>query len=290
MHNITENPAIKYLPAISRLKLLNGISKIIADEIEQANLDWQNFSYSEYVSEGVYSLSLLSSDGDGGNTLIKDCKPKPTEVLKKLPKTEKILNDLGLDFMWARLNLLSPHACLWEHKDYSELDSRERLRLHIPVTTNQDAYLILAGRKVHLHQDALWKLNPQDFVHGAVNEGGERIHIVLDCYVNDNLRILIQEQTLDENWLQELKTPTTADFNDKLINALRLYQGDRKRDAEELLLRTYYHYNHQEGGSLDLVREMYDLLGKKEEVNLWESRKNRFLKQETYEDLTAAAG
>ncbi len=290
MHSYNEESSKNYLSAISRLKLLEeGTSKIISDEIEAANLDWRNFSYSEYVSQGVYSLSLLSSDGDGSNTLIKDCKPKPTEVLNKLPKTAEILNNLGLDFIWARLNLLGPNACLWEHRDYSELDNREKLRLHIPVKTNDNAYLILEGKKVHLHKDGLWKLNPADFVHGAVNEGEDRIHIVLDCYVNDNLRNLIKDEYLDESWLADLKKPTTADFNDKLINALRLYQGDRKRDAEELLLRTYYHFNHQEGGSLDLVREMYRLLGKKEEVNLWESRKTRFLKQETYENLTAAA-
>lgn len=289
MLNNVCNSIEKFLPAVSRVKKFDaGVSKIIADEIKEANLDWKNFSYSEYVSEGVHSLSLYSSNGDSSNTLIKDCTPEPTDVLAKLPKTAKIIEDLGLDLMWVRLNLLRPGACLWEHRDYSELEDKKRLRLHLPVQTNDEAFLILEGRKVHMHEDALWKLNPADYIHGAVNNGSDRIHIVFDCYVNENLENMVRQEVLDEAWIRDMQTPTDDDLNTKLVSALRLYQQDRKKEAEETLLRSFYNYDFTGKSSLDLVREMYYLMGDKDQVGVWENRITRFLKQESFEFLTPA--
>lgn len=274
------------LPVISRLKLLaTDTSKKMKEEIEKAHLDWKKFAYTEYGSDGVFSLSLLSSDGDSSNTIIKDCIPKPTRVLQQLPEINRLLAECGLDLMWARLNLLKSGASLWEHRDYSELEDKNRLRIHLPIKTNRRAWLILSGRRIHLPENALWKLNPASVVHGAINEGTPRIHLIMDCYLNENLKNMLTSQQLLEQWFEPLKVPTEADFNQKLSAALTLYQRGYQKEAEELLLKTFYYFEQPESTSLKLVKRMYQLLGLQDEANVWEQRKYRFLQQESFKHL-----
>ncbi|MDJ0532961.1 MAG: aspartyl/asparaginyl beta-hydroxylase domain-containing protein [Xenococcaceae cyanobacterium MO_207.B15] len=283
---VKQNISTALLPVISRLKLLApGTSEKMRKEIEKAHLDWKKFSYTEYVSEGVFSLSLLNSDGDSNNTIIRDCIPKPTDVLEQLPATKRFLAECGLDLMWARLNRLESGASLWEHKDYSELEDKNRLRIHLPIKTNKRAWLILSGHRIHLHEDALWKLNPASVVHGAINEGSTRIHLILDCYINEKLKNLLKAQQILEQWFEELKIPSEADYNKKLIDALTIYHQTNKKEAEKLLLKTFYYFEQPEGTSLELVKRMYQLLGWQDEANVWEERKHRFLHQESLKIL-----
>lgn len=81
--------------------------------------------------------------------------------------------------------------------DYSELENKPRMRLHIPIKTSSEAYMVLSGYRIHLHENAIWKLNPADAVHGAINNGTNRIHLLLDCYINDNLKEMLASEKIE---------------------------------------------------------------------------------------------
>lgn len=264
----------------------------LADEVSNTPLNWVP-SYSEYSSDGFSSLSLYSNDGDSNNTIIRDCTPQATSALSQLPEMKKFLQDLGLELMWVRLNRVKPGGCLWEHRDYSELEKKERIRLHVPLITNPDAFMVLAGKyRIGFSRNALWKLSPADVVHGIINDGDEtRIHVIIDCYASDRLQELLASETLEDAWIDELPAPGKGAYEELMDRALESHcAGDTQR-AKEMLLKTFYYFNQPEGTSLDLVRDLYEKAATacRQESNTWKQRRQRFLKQERLENVMVSA-
>nr|HMS43742.1 aspartyl/asparaginyl beta-hydroxylase domain-containing protein [Pyrinomonadaceae bacterium] len=59
------------------------------------------------------------------------------------------------------------------------------IRIHIPVLTNPQVEFILDDQKVEMQEGEAWYLNFNLF-HTVRNEGTtDRIHLVIDCVVND---------------------------------------------------------------------------------------------------------
>ena len=130
-------------------KLPTGFSSQVAQEIERSSLPWQENAYSDYTSKGYEVLSLLNKDGNSARTIIEDCTPIPTPDLDKLPTVRNFLEQCGLSLMWVRLNKLKPGACFWEHRDYSELNAKRKVRLHIPICTSPDSYFVFQDKAIH---------------------------------------------------------------------------------------------------------------------------------------------
>jgi len=55
----------------------------------------------------------------------------------------------------------------------------EHHRVHVPIQTSQAARLCVEGRFAHLHAGSAWALN-NSRVHGAINDGPLRIHLIVD--------------------------------------------------------------------------------------------------------------
>jgi hypothetical protein len=55
----------------------------------------------------------------------------------------------------------------------------EHHRVHVPLITNPQARLCVAGRFLYLQPNRIWLLN-NSLPHGALNRGPERLHLVLD--------------------------------------------------------------------------------------------------------------
>ncbi|MFV2197792.1 aspartyl/asparaginyl beta-hydroxylase domain-containing protein [Nocardiopsis sp. LOL_012] len=109
--------------------------------------------YSRFQSGGWGTLSLLNDTGHARDVTIGDTTTaRPTDLLGRMPTTRALLDELGLEYMWARLALLEAGSYLWEHRDYQEdgLAQTERHRVHIPLATASSAFLVLGGSAVHL--------------------------------------------------------------------------------------------------------------------------------------------
>ncbi|MEO1373383.1 MAG: aspartyl/asparaginyl beta-hydroxylase domain-containing protein [Cyanobacteria bacterium J06635_10] len=266
--------------------LPTGFSYDAAKEIEEAtSVPWQENSYSEYTSKGYEAFSLFSKSGDSTDTIIDDCSPKPTPELDKLPTIRSFLEHCNLSLMWVRLNKLAPGTCFWEHRDYSELSQNEKVRLHVPISTSPDSYMIFQDTSVHMKPDAMWLLRPDYDAHGFINGHCERIHLIIDAYLNNELSNQIDRVYLPEESLT-LLPEATPDIYDQLLSlAAKLVDENREQDAEELLLKTFLQYNQPLGFSYDLVISLYKKYSRSEKVQEWMSRKYRFLYQEELKNV-----
>lgn len=109
---------------------------------------------------------------------------------KDTPNVKKILNAIGtdnaelIDFYY-----LDPGAKLHPHKDLTGAGLNNRIRFHVPIITNPKVLFEINGEKdIFMKAGDLWCLDTS-YTHAVHNGGKEtRIHIVVECYINDEIR------------------------------------------------------------------------------------------------------
>ncbi|WP_433520166.1 aspartyl/asparaginyl beta-hydroxylase domain-containing protein (plasmid) [Nonomuraea sp. CA-143628] len=236
--------------------------------------DWVR-GYSRFQSGGWGTLSLLNDTGNARDVTIGDTEPVATDLLARMPTTQALLDELGLQYMWARLALLEAGSYLWEHRDYqeAELAETERHRVHIPIVTAGSAVLILAGNAVHLAAGRIWRLTPT-FVHGACNAfGPARIHLILDCYADPALQALRGGEHLPEACVRELPAAEEELLADYALTARRLARLGYVEAAEEHLLRLFFQHRLPEGAVYDMVIALHRERGDAAAVESWREHK-----------------
>jgi hypothetical protein len=73
---------------------------------------------------------------------------------------------------------------------------QEPLRVHVPVTTNDDAFLLCRGRAKHLAVGEAWTFDNQS-MHAAVNGAAVRTHLIMDVARNPKMEALLANATWD---------------------------------------------------------------------------------------------
>ena len=170
-------------------------ARLRQDLAQVADDEWIEH-FNQYNYEGNWSVVSLRSNG--GRT--KQIYPDPhstedfcdTEILARCAYVREILNQIECEKEAVRFMLLGAGARIKEHKDFFMGFDEGVIRLHIPVITNPQVEFYLAGERVPMHEGELWYL---DFSqkHRVENNGDEdRIHLVMDCKVNDWLVEKIQ--------------------------------------------------------------------------------------------------
>ena len=245
-------------------------------EVASLDVQWTNV-YSEYHTGGWQTLSLMNRTSKPTDTLIENCEPVETSLLERMPETRALLRGLGFRYLFARLAKLEVNAFIYEHRDYQELRNERLLRLHIPVITNPFSSLVVDRTRIHLALGYIWKLNPIHR-HAAANFGKEsRIHIILDCYIDEALEALLNAETLDPICVYDLPAPSEREIEETIVIAKRLAANGDHTLAEHSLLKMFHEYNLTEGFAYDLVSRMYGALGDSHKSELWLHNKARFL-------------
>lgn len=115
-----------------------------------------------------------------------------TEHMNKCPYIKEVLDTLQCETTTVRLMRLNPKARIKEHSDYNLSVEDKELRLHIPITTNPKMEFYLDKQRVILNEGECWYLN-FNLMHSLYNGGDEpRVHLVIDCVVNDWLLSILQ--------------------------------------------------------------------------------------------------
>lgn len=233
--------------------------------------------YGQYQSGGWWTLSLLNDTGIPTDVTIKDCDPVDTTLLQRMPTMRNFLSALGLRYMWVRLARLESNSFLWEHRDYDELSESERHRLHVPLVTNSSAALVTGGAKVHLRAGHLWRLTPTH-VHGACNLlGPDRLHLILDCYADENFARISASAQLSETDVVHLPAATRAQLDEHLTAAHSMASLGYEGSAEKHLLCLFYKYALPEGCVYDLMVSLYDSLNRPADAEYWRANKTVLL-------------
>lgn len=111
-----------------------------------------------------------------------------TPLLARCPYVREVLAAFPCPQQAVRFMRLKAGSAIREHRDLELGFEDGEVRLHIPVRTNPDLHFILDGRRVIMGEGECW-YNNLSLPHSVENRGAtDRIHLVIDCVVNDWLR------------------------------------------------------------------------------------------------------
>jgi hypothetical protein len=171
-----------------RLPLRFDPAPLQADVAALPDADWvPHFNTSYY--EGDWSGVALRSIAGVARQIYPDPNPQgewqDTEILGYCPALAAAVDAFECEKLSVRLLRLGPGASVREHTDYNLGYDDGEVRFHVPVQTNQDAVFELEGRAVEMRPGESWYLD-FNLRHRVANHGAEpRIHLVVDCVVND---------------------------------------------------------------------------------------------------------
>ena len=111
-----------------------------------------------------------------------------TPLLTVCPEIARFLGSLPCPVMSARLLNLRRGAVIKPHRDAELAFENGEARIHVPVFTNADVEFFIDEQRVVMEPGSCWYINA-NLTHRVANRGGcDRIHLVVDCGVNDWLR------------------------------------------------------------------------------------------------------
>jgi hypothetical protein len=113
-----------------------------------------------------------------------------TAILLRCKYLPGVLANFECPLNSVRLLKLEPGSVIKEHVDYFLAFEEGSARLHIPMLTNPDVYFFHEGNRVIMNEGETWYLN-FNLKHSIENRGiTDRVHLVMDCTVNDWLKNL----------------------------------------------------------------------------------------------------
>ena len=168
-------------------RLQSDLSQIMSDDYVH------HFNTSYYT--GDWSVVALRSVGGKSGQIYPDPTAKDafadTPLLERCPYVREVLAHFRCPQQAVRFMRLRPGSVIREHRDLALGFADGEIRFHIPVRTNSEVEFLLEGRRIIMQEGECWYV---DFTmkHSVANRGStDRIHLVIDCVVNDWLRDLM---------------------------------------------------------------------------------------------------
>ena len=142
--------------------------------------------------QGDWSVVPFRSVGGLANHIYPDPTAQKafadTPLLGRCPYIREVMANFLCPQQAVRFLRLKSGSFIKEHTDYNLGYEDGEVRIHVPVMTNPDVEFILNGRRVQMQEGEAWYHN-FNLRHSVANRGTtDRIHLVIDCFVNDWLR------------------------------------------------------------------------------------------------------
>lgn len=197
----------------------------LAAELELiTDAEWRPHFNSQTYS-GAWRVAALRSKGG----LLERVEAHPsssdgfadTPLLSRCPELARVVHSFRCPTTAMRLLSLSPGAVVREHRDHGLCIEDGEARLHIPVRTNREVEFVLDGAALPMAPGECWYINA-DLPHSVVNRGTtERVHLVIDCLVDDWLLGLLPEAEI-RRMTQAQDGGVDAENWRQVVQALRL--------------------------------------------------------------------
>jgi len=174
-----------------KLPLQFDCARLNADLARIASEDWvPHFNKAYY--EGDWSAVPLRSVGGGARKIYTDpTRPDEcadTPILQRCPYLQEVLRTFECPLRSVRLLRLGAGARILEHTDLNLGYEDDEIRIHLPIATNPDVEFFLNSERVRMNAGECWYLN-FNLPHRLFNGGTiDRVHLVIDCKVNDWVR------------------------------------------------------------------------------------------------------
>lgn len=205
----------------------------LRQEILQLPASWSpHFNTQHY--EGEWTVLPLRAPGGHPDRIIPDLMQEDgyqdTPLMDNCPSVRQLIHTFQCPIRSVRLLNLKSGAIIKEHRDHELAFENGEARLHIPVFTNEHVEFWVQQERIIMEPGDCWYINA-NLPHRVANYGPtDRIHLVIDCTVNDWLRDLFDKAT-KSIVAEERKTGELL----KMIFELRLQNTDvTNRLADEL--------------------------------------------------------
>ncbi|SDT23410.1 Aspartyl/Asparaginyl beta-hydroxylase [Mucilaginibacter mallensis] len=202
-------------------------AELTQSELLTIKAEWLPHFNTSYYAGSWKGIALRSVEGKHETIipeLMGELEYRDTIYMSRFPSVIKLLSGFNCPVMSVRFLNLQTGAIIKEHIDEGLLFEQHEVRLHFPVFTNPGVEFYVDGERVIMDVGDCWYMNAH-LPHSVTNKGTtDRIHLVVDCKVNDWLTRLIEssavisikENELDPQLLmviKELRIQNTSTSN-----------------------------------------------------------------------------
>ena len=150
--------------------------------------DWVPHFNTAYYEGDWSGAALRSVGGEAGRLYPDPTATAPfadTRLLARCSGARAVIDHFRCPLLAVRFLRLGPGSRIREHTDLNLGFDDGEVRVHVPVSTDPAVEFLLGGRRVEMAEGEAWYLN-LNLPHAVVNQGpGPRVHLVLDCVVDD---------------------------------------------------------------------------------------------------------
>ena len=182
----------------ARLALSFDLAAVQTEVAGMAESGWRPHFQTAHYDGGWAVLPLRTIDGREDEFLpfSLDGQPatyRPTPLLQTCPALQNVLDLFRCPVMSVRLLRLEPHAVIKTHRDVGLAFEEGEARVHIPLFTSPAVEFVVDDHPLRMDAGSCWYVNA-NLAHRVTNRGSnDRIHLVVDCVVDDWLRDLFAE-------------------------------------------------------------------------------------------------
>jgi len=159
-------------------------------ETDAITADWKlHYNTRDYAGDWS-AVPLRSAGGSMASVVAHGMGTQfaDTELMGQCPYMQRVLQSFECPLMAVRLLRLRAGSEIKEHTDAELNYEQGEVRIHIPVQTHGDVAFYLDGERLAMGEGECWYTNV-NLPHRVTNDSPvDRIHLVLDCVVNDWLR------------------------------------------------------------------------------------------------------
>ncbi len=186
------------IPDRVRLPFAFDAARLVADLDRLSQGDWiGHFVRQNY--EGVWDVLPLRGKA-GATHPVMMIYPDPTAtefedgpLLGETPYFREVLTVFHSPLRTVRLMRLTPGSVIKEHNDHDLSAELGMARIHVPITTNPEVEFMVNRVPVVMAPGEAWYLRLSDN-HSVANRGTtDRVHLVIDAFVDDWLLALLRE-------------------------------------------------------------------------------------------------
>jgi hypothetical protein len=182
-------------PKAAQLTLHFDAAGLQADLATLGGGEWTAHFNTQYFT-GDWSGVALRSAESSPNNIYADANHgefADTSVLQQCPHLRAVVETFQCPLRSVRLLRLTAGSIIREHRDFDLGYEAGEVRIHVPVITNPSVEFYLDNRRIVMAEGECWylDLNLPHRVHNLGNT--DRVHLVIDCQLNDWLRDLIAQ-------------------------------------------------------------------------------------------------
>lgn len=150
----------------------------LCDEIDAVVTEWLPSQWKWHMTTAFAILRGGPPTGWPGGEMTSG-KGVDTPLLAHMPRMREVLDTaFPAPAALAWLGLSPPGARIFLHVDNTQ-HWDEHYRVHVPLRTNPEARLCVAGHFQHFPAGTFWSIN-NSVPHGALNQGPDRLHLLVD--------------------------------------------------------------------------------------------------------------